>query len=305
MAVNTRLFDGVVIFTQVVDAGGFSAAAELTGHSTSYISKEINKLEARLGVRLLNRTTRSIGLTPEGKVYYQQCLQMVQDAEDAEGLVNQSDITPKGHLKLSCPVGFANQYLKGIIAKYMQTYPDVTVELDLNDRMVDVVQEGFDLSIRATQNLEESSLICRKVLASEGLTFATKSYLDKRGRPHHPHDLANHDCICYSNHKQPERWRFEDHDGTTISVDVKAKMLCNSGEMELAMVLADQGVCRLPAFYLQEVIANQQIELVLTDFPPHKVDVFVVYPSRKHLLPKVRCFIDMLVAELSQQNMLS
>ena len=134
MTIN-KLFDGIVIFAQVVKSGGFSAAADALGHSTSYVSKEVNKLETRLGVRLLNRTTRSIGLTPEGEAYYQQCLQLISDAELAVGLITQDNVSPKGVLKLSCPVGFAQNHLQDIISEYINRYPNVSLELELSDQM--------------------------------------------------------------------------------------------------------------------------------------------------------------------------
>ncbi|WP_440874539.1 LysR family transcriptional regulator [Thalassotalea sp. PLHSN55] len=299
MASNTKLFDGVVIFTEVVKCGGFSAAAEATGHSTSYISKEVNKLEARLGVRLLNRTTRSISLTPEGKVYYQQCLQMVADAEQTLGELDQQDIAPKGLLKISCPVALSHNYLQPILSEFMQTYPNVQLEIDLNDRHVDVVQDGFDLVIRATHQLEESSLICRKLFSSKAYVVATKQYIKRFGRPTTPDELVDHACICYSNLKNPTRWYFTDASGKYSYVDVKSRLLCNSSEMELALTLDSIGICRLPAFTMEKELANNQLEILLNDYPAQNIDVFAIYPSRKHLAPKVRSFIDLLVKRVN------
>lgn len=294
-----KLFDGVMVFTQVVKMGGFSAAAELMGHSTSYISKEVNKLEERLGVRLLNRTTRSIGLTPEGKAYYQECQQLVADAEQAVSMLNQHEVAPKGTLRISTPVGFGNKYLQPILAKYMQLYPNVNLDLDLNDRKVDVVAEGYDLAIRASLQLEESSLICRKVFSCKGYIVASPSYLSKYGRPHHPRELSHHNCLCYSNHKSPNKWQFNDKEGKPYIVDVRQKVVCNSAEMELALVLDDIGICRLPMFYMEEEIASGKLAVLFEDHPTPQIDVFVVYPSRKHLSPKVRAFIDLTVGFLS------
>ncbi len=295
---QTKLFDGVVIFTQVVNCGSFSAAAALTGHSNSYISKEINKLEARLSVRLLNRTTRSLSLTPEGKIYYEQCQQMVFDAQDALALLNQNNLQPKGLFKISCPVDFAQGYLQSILSEYMHSYPDIQLELDLNDRHVDLVQDGFDLVIRATTQLEESSLICRKIYRSKVYTVASTGYLQRFGRPINPQQLTAHQCICYSNLKQPRRWFYQDINGKSIAIDVASKMLCNSAQMELAMVLADQGICRLPEFTMKQAMADNKLEVLFDDYPEVEVNVYAVYPSRKHLSPKVRCFIDLLVAKM-------
>ena len=227
---NTKLFDGVVIFTQVVTYGSFTLAAEHCGHSTSYISKEINKLEARLGVRLLNRTTRSLGLTPEGKLYYQQCLQLVQDAEQTLGTLAQ-DEQPKGTLRVSCPIALSLNYLQPIMSKYMTLYPQVNLELDLNDRKVDVIQDGFDVVIRATHQLEESSLICRKIHRSHSYTVASQDYIEKHGKPNHPLELAHHRCICYSNLKAPTKWSYHDKSGKAFSIDVPPSLMCNNSEM--------------------------------------------------------------------------
>ena len=295
---QTKLFDGIVIFTQVVNCGSFTAAAELTGHSNSYISKEINKLEARLSVRLLNRTTRSLSLTPEGEIYFEQCQQMVIDAQDALALLNQSNIKPKGKFKISCPVAFAHGYLQGVLFEYMQLYPDVQLELDLNDRRVDLVQGGFDLVIRATEQLEESSLICKKIYNSKGYTVASSEYLQKFGRPNRPEQLIDHQCLCYSNLKKPSRWHYISQNKEDIFVDVACTVLCNSAQMELAMVLDGHGVCRLPEFAMEQEIKSGKLEILFPNFIAPDVNVYAVYPSRKHLSPKVRCFIDLLTKRM-------
>ena len=291
---DTQLFDGVVIFTHVVNCGSFTAAAEITGHSTSYISKEINKLEARLALRLLNRTTRTLSLTPEGKVYYEQCQQLVLDAQDALTLLSQSHVSPKGKFKISCPVAFSQGYLQNIILEYMRLYPEVQLELELNDRQVDLVQDAFDLVIRATGQLEESSLICKKIYTSKGLVVASKEYIERYGKPTHPSELAEHACLCYSNLKNPYRWQFTSLDKSPFFVDVKCKVLCNSAHMELAMVIAGEGICRLPEFVMEQELKEGKLEVLFNDYLAPEINVYAIYPSRKHLSPKVRCFIDLL-----------
>ncbi|AWB68882.1 LysR family transcriptional regulator [Saccharobesus litoralis] len=296
---NNALFDGFVIFRQVIESGGFSAAADTLGHSTSYISKEINKLEERLGVRLLNRTTRSVGLTPEGKDFYQQCVQIVQDAEHAVARLNSHNVKPKGNLKISCPTSLGINVLQPILSEYRQQYPDVTLELDVNDRKVDVVQDGYDLAIRATNQLDESSLICRKIMSSQALTVTSQAYIDKFGKPQSPQELADHQTICYSNLKNTTRWFYYDTNGDKISVDVKPAMLSNSAAMELAMVIDGHGICRMPAFNMQEELNSGLLVTLFDELPKPNIDVYVVYPSRKHLSPKIRCFIDLLVARIA------
>ena len=299
MAVNTKLFDGIVIFNQVVTTGGFSAAALATGHSTSYISKEINKLEARLGNRLLNRTTRSISLTPEGKEFHNQCQQMILDAEQAQGILDQSNISPKGTLKISCPLGFGSNYLKPILVEYLAKYPEVTLDLDFSDRHVDVIQDGFDLVIRATTELEDSSLICKKLKSFKGYTVASTEYVKQHGKPKTPEELINHQCMCYANHKNPTRWLYKTLKREAIHVDVPQKILSNNAEMQLAMVLAGHGICRLPEFYMADELKTDQLVILFDDYQTQTIDVFALYPSRKHLSPKVRCFIELLTEKIS------
>lgn len=299
MTTNTKLFDGVIIFSQVVNSGGFSAAAEVIGHSTSYISKEVTKLEARLGARLLNRTTRSISLTPEGNVYFQQCQQMIADAEQALGVLTEGNVTPRGVLKISCPVDFGLGYLQPILSAFIKKHPKVTLDLDLNDRKVDVVQDGFDIAIRATNQLEESSLICRKIYSCKSYVVATPEYLNNHGRPTTPEQLKHHSCICYTNKKTPNIWDFKDKSGNEEQVEVPQTILCNSSQMKIAMLLEHHGICRLPAFTMDRELANNKLEILFQNYQATDINVYAVYPSRKHLSPKIRIFIDMLVDKLA------
>ncbi|WP_394199876.1 LysR family transcriptional regulator [Shewanella waksmanii] len=297
---NNNLFEGIVIFTEVVNQGGFSAAAETLGHSTSFVSKSINKLEARLGVRLLNRTTRSIGLTPEGQAYYERCVNLVSDAEQAEQLLTPQHAAPSGRLKISSPVGFGRSHLQAIISEYLHLYPNVSLELDLNDKRIDVIADGYDLAIRASGQLEESSLICRKIYQCDALTVASKVYLQRKGMPHHPMELAHHDCISYSNLKMPNRWQYIDAKGEPFNVDVRGRILCDSGDFELSLVRDHHGICRLPGFYLDEVLKSDELTVLFDHLPKAQIEVFAIYPSRKHLSPKVRAFIDLAAARLAQ-----
>ena len=295
---DSKLFDGMVIFTKVIECGSFSGAAIATGHSNSYISKTLNKLEARVGVRLLNRTTRSISLTPEGQVYYEQCQQLVFDAHDAVSLLKQSHIEPKGGPKVSCPTSLAENHLQGVVSEFMHQYPEVNLVLDLNDRHVDLVQDGFDLVIRATEQLAESSLVCRKIYSCKGYTVASHDYLKRFGRPKTIEQLKSHQCICYSNAKQANKWSYSQSNGTESQVEVKAKLLCNSASMEMAMVLAGHGICRLPEFVMEQALKEEKLAILFSDYLSPIIDVYAIYPSRKHLSPKVRCFIDLLVEKM-------
>lgn len=291
---NLKLFDGVVLFTQVVNSGGFTAASLINGHSTSFISKEINKLEARLGVRLLSRTTRKISLTPEGQAYFQQCEQMIIDAEQALGIINQANLQPQGVLKISCPIGYGLSHLQPVLVQYSTLYPDVKLVLDFNDCRVDVIQEGYDLAIRAAEYLDDSSLVCRKIASYQSYIVASHQYLKINGTPKVPEDLLQHRCISYSNLKTPTKWKFESLMGEHSQVDVPATILCNNADLELAMVMQSKGICRLPEFYMEKELRDNKVVVLFNDFKNINVDIYALYPSRKHLSPKVTKFLDLI-----------
>lgn len=291
---NNQLFDGIALFVQVVKSGGFGAAAQTMGHSNSYVSKEIVKLENRLGVRLLNRTTRSISLTPEGKSYYQECLQLISDAEQAVAHITQSTVAPKGTLKISCPVWFGKHYLKGVFSAYLTRYPDVVIDLDMSDKAIDVIGDGYDLVIRASAKLDESSLICKRIYSSRICTVASPEYIAKHGRPIHPTELSSHHCFCYSNLKKSNIWDYMDKAGNQTSVDVHQRIRSNNTEMSLALVCNGDGIIRLPEFYIEQQIKTGELILLFEDYVFPMVDVYALYPTRKHLASKVRCFLDLI-----------
>ncbi|WP_305374639.1 LysR family transcriptional regulator [Photobacterium leiognathi] len=291
---NNQLFDGIALFVQVVKSGGFGAAAQAMGHSNSYVSKEIVKLENRLGVRLLNRTTRSISLTPEGKSYYQECLQLISDAEQAVAHITQSTVAPKGTLKISCPVWFGKHYLKHVFSAYLTRYPDVVIDLDMSDKAIDVIGDGYDLVIRASAKLDESSLICKRIYSSRICTVASPEYIAKHGRPIHPTELSSHHCFCYSNLKKSNIWDYMDKAGNQTSVDVHQRIRSNNTEMSLALVCNGDGIIRLPEFYIEQQIKTGELILLFEDYVFPMVDVYALYPTRKHLASKVRCFLDLI-----------
>ncbi|MCD9491672.1 LysR family transcriptional regulator [Photobacterium phosphoreum] len=297
---NNKLFDGIIIFVQVVKSGAFSSAAEVLGHSNSHISKEINKLEARLGVRLLNRTTRSLALTPEGEAYYQECTQLIIDAEQALGLISQDTLNPKGTLKISCPVWLGSQYLQQVFSEYLTCYPDMQLDIDLSDKTVDVVADGYDLVIRASATLAESSLICKRLFSCKIHTVAAPKYLQQHGTPQHPSDLHQHNCLCYSNLKHANRWQYTDVEGKAFNVEVQQKLRCNNTPMTVAMAVNGMGICHVPAFYIEPQLQSGELTILLSEFDSTMVNVYVVYPSRKHLSAKVRRFIDLLELRINK-----
>jgi DNA-binding transcriptional LysR family regulator len=299
MAFDTQLLDGMVIFVEVINVGSFTQAAINSGHSTSYISKEINKLEARLGVRLLQRTTRSLSLTPEGQAYFQQCQQIIDDAQQAQNMLNGTQAEPKGTLKISCPTSFSMAKLQQIFSDFITQFPQVNLELDLSNRKVDVVAEGFDIVIRATRQLDDSSLISRKIFASSSVVIAAPSYLKRMGIPNTVDELSHHQTITYSHLKQPDVWRFINNKGMEECIKVQSRILTNSSELEISLCVAGHGIMLMPRFNLNGEIERGDLVELLTDYKQPEINVYLVYPSRKHMSAKVRSFIDFVSAQLT------
>nr|WP_070961078.1 LysR family transcriptional regulator [Hyphomonas sp. Mor2] len=298
MTHNSTLLDGMVIFATVVEAGAFGAAGKRLGHSASHISKSVAALEQRLGVRLLNRTTRSVSLTDDGRAYYERCRIILDVAEEATSVAEQRHAQPTGRLRLTAPVSFGLSHLSEILPKFMDRYPDVTLDVELNDRMVDLVAEGFDLAIRVG-DLGPSSLISTRLARTRGVIVAAPSYWDQHGRPETPVDLKRHACISYSNLDTPNKWTFATPSGEIETVTVPVNALCNSAELETALAAAGRGVTRLPAFTCKRELAAGELEIVLEDYENAPIGIFAVYPHRAHLSIKVRAMVDFLKLELS------
>jgi len=292
----------MVIFVEVVNSGSFTLAAQNSGHSTSYISKEINKLESRLGVRLMHRTTRSLSLTPEGEIYFQQCQQIINDAEQAEETLNGRQLEPKGLLRISCPTSFGHSRMQSIFARFLAQYPFVNLELDLSNRKVDMISEGFDVLLRGSAQLDDSTLISRKVFSSYGVIIASPDYLQREGTPQTPAELSQHKVINYSHLKQPNTWSMVDSAGRQHQVQVQSRVLTNSPEMELSLCIDGQGITRMPRFNLHDEIETGKLVELFSDFQRQEINLYLIYPSRKYVSSKVRCFIDFVVADLYQSQ---
>ncbi|MBM7036126.1 LysR family transcriptional regulator [Vibrio ulleungensis] len=295
---DSQLMDGFEIFVEVNKQGSFTKAASSTGHSTSYISKEISKLEERLGVRLMQRTTRSLKLTPEGDVFLRRCEQIVHDARDAIEQVTGSQREPQGKLRVSAPIGFSLAKLKPLLSEFSIQFPKVELQIELSDKKIDLIDEGVDIAIRAASSLDDSSLISRRLLRSNGLVLASPAYLTIHGEPQHPADLSGHKAITYSLSANPELWEFEDKQGEQLQVKVDSVVQTNSPEMELQMCKSGLGIVRLPSFHLDGELQRGELVELFKDYPKHKLDIFVVYPSRQHLSAKVRTFIDFIFQKL-------
>jgi len=290
---NTELLNGVAVFVGVINAGSFTAAAQALGHSTSYVSKEITRLEKRLGSRLLNRTTRTISLTDAGRAYYERCSQIVIDAENAERSIGQLQDNPKGLLRVNAPVSFGSIYLLDHLSEFLKRFPDITLEVEFNDRMIDVVAEGYDVVIRAGQ-IQDSNLVARKFTTSKSIVVASPAYFKNNGRPETVSELENHACLAYSLIPNPTLWEFMKNGNRTV-VKVTPRLVCNNAAVEVAMAVNGVGIGRIPLFCCEQEIAEGALEVILDDYEQPEIGVYAVYPHRQYLTAKVRAFVDFLV----------
>jgi DNA-binding transcriptional LysR family regulator len=289
---------GMMIFAQVVQSGSFSKAADTLGMSKSSVSKKITFLEDRLGVRLLNRTTRKLSLTEVGQVFYERCERIMSEAEEAELAITRLQDEPRGHLKISAPVSFGIKHLGKPLATFMSQYEDLSVEVSLNDRFVDIVEEGFDMAIRIGR-LPDSSLIAKKIGVSRLLVVAAPSYLEKHGRPQHPHDLEDHKCMSYTLSRGAGHWPFVE-DGKPMSVKIDGGIKVNNGDLARDMTIAGAGIAYSPSFIIGPDVREGRVEVLLGEFEPEPVNMYAVYPHNRHLSAKVRLFVGFLKDWFSQ-----
>lgn len=282
----------LAVFAKVVEHESFTRAAGELGMSKSAVSKQIARLEDRLGARLLNRTTRKLAPTEVGRAFYERCRRIVTEAEEAERAVTDLSAAPRGRLRVAAPMSFGILHLGPVLPGFMTRYPDVEIDLVLNDRRVDLIEEGFDLAIRIA-DLPDSSLIAKKLAPARRRVVATPAYWDQHGRPSHPRDLANHVCLRYAYLPNPNEWPFEGPEGP-FTQKVSGPLIANNGDVLLAAVLAGLGVLMSPTFFCGEAAADGRLEAVLDDYEAGDVNVYAVYPHSRHLSAKIRAFVDYL-----------
>lgn len=290
--------DAMAVFTQVVESQGFSAAARVLQRSKSAVSKEVGRLEERLGQRLLNRTTRRLSLTEAGAVYLEGCQRMLAEAAAAEQAVSRLAESPRGTLRVNAPMSFGMAHLAPLLPVLLRRCPDLSIDLTLNDRLVDLVEEGYDLGIRIGR-LTDSSLVARRLAPARHFLAATPAYLASRGHPEQPRDLGQHDCLIYSYLTEGPTWRFHHRDGRTARVTVRGRLTANNGEALLAAALAGAGVAALPSFLLAEALRDGRLVPLLAGWRLGSDDagVYAVFPASRHLAPKVRVFVDFLAEQ--------
>ncbi|MEY2622008.1 MAG: hypothetical protein RIT26_1828 [Pseudomonadota bacterium] len=291
-------FQEMRVFTAVVDAASFVAAADALGMSKAAVSRHVSDLEQRLGVRLMHRTTRKLSLTPEGEVFLARCRDILSSIEASEAELSTRRVTASGLLKLSVPVSYGIRHLAPLWQEFLEQHPQITLDVQLADRVIDLVEEGFDLAVRIAR-LPDSTLVSRRLASTRLVLCAAPSYLKRRGTPAHPSELTQHEVMSYSLMAMGDHWQFTGPQGP-VSVKVRPRMWSNNGDTCIAAAVQGAGIQLQPAFLIEESLANGQLVEILPQYRSLDLGIYAIYPSRKFVLPKVRALVEFLSAKLAQ-----
>ena len=281
------------IFVRVVALGGFAAAARESNLSATMVAKHVQALESHLGAKLLQRTTRRQSLTEAGQVYHAHCRHLLADIDSADRSVSQLRATPRGTLRVTAPVTFGTRRLAPALADFLRLYPDVNVDLALNDRVVDLVDEGYEAAIRVG-HLPDSQLVARSLQPYRSMLCASPDYLRRRGRPKTPADLANHDCLGFSFAGVRGRWRLS-RDGEDATVPFTPRLRANNGEALRQAALAGAGIAMQPEVLLAEDVQEKRLVHLLPAWSLPARPLHIVYVRDRQATPKLQCFIDFIV----------
>jgi DNA-binding transcriptional LysR family regulator len=288
----------VAVFVAVVDAGSFTRAAEHLNVSRPAVSKQVSRLEEGLGVRLLNRTTRRLSLTEAGRLFHDHASRGLEDLADARAQVALLQAQPRGVLRINLPMSFGILHIAPLLPAFLDAYPEVSVDMDLNDRQLDVIEEGFDVSVRIS-DLPDSSLVARRLAPCRHVIVAAPAYLEAHGVPSTPADLADHGILSYSLQQSARQWHFLDPDGRPVQVSVGGRLQVNNSLALRESLLAGAGLARTPTFLVGDDLRAGRLSVVLGDYRSPEVSIYLVYPQRRHLSPKVRAFADFLAARIT------
>ena len=282
-------------FVRVGESGSFSEAARRLRTSKSAVSRQVSALEADLGARLIHRTTRSLTLTEAGRDYFERASRVLADLADADASITQLQASPRGKLRINAPMSFGYLHLAPAIPDFLARCPEVEIDMVMNDRFVDLVEEGFDVAVRIGA-LTDSSLVARRLAPVRRAVCASPAYLAAHGAPATPDDLTRHACLCYSNVSLAHEWRFVDARGRPWPVEIKGPLTTNNGDAIRAAALGGIGLAYLPTFIAGADVQADTLATVLEAFVPQDMTLNAVYPHARHLSPKVRAFVDFLAA---------
>jgi DNA-binding transcriptional LysR family regulator len=290
----------ILVFMAVVDEGSFVAGGKTLGLTRSAAGKAIQRLEDRLGVRLLHRTTRALSLTDEGRVFHDRGRQILAAVDDAEASVAADRGTPRGVLRLTVPDAFGRLVILPLVKTYLATWPDIQVEVSLTDRQADIVEEGFDLAVRIGAPPADSKLVSRVVTTFTAMLCAAPSYVAARGAPRSIDDLARHDCLVFTSRGRRQPWRFRDNDGAWLKAQGRSRLRLDSGEALRSAAIAGLGIAYLPDFLVADDLAAGRLQQVLPRVSADDATIVAIYPTRRLLEPRVRRFIDLMVDALAR-----
>ena len=288
---------GMRLFTEVVDGGSFSAAARQLGMAPSSVARGIGALEDELGVRLLNRTTRKLSLTEAGRLYHERSKRILVEVDDAQLSVTQLEAEPRGTLRLSMPVAFGRLHIAPALPEFLASYPAVQIDCSLTDAFVDLVEEGVDLAIRIG-DLQDSSLIARRLAANARVICGSPGYFERAGTPRTPQELGGHNCLVYKRQSNRATWRLRDRE-RTYEIDVRGSLWANNADALHTAALAGVGLAILPTWMVGADLRRGALQVAFAEYQvsPGALDtsIYAVFPYARHLSPKVRALVDFLV----------
>lgn len=283
--------ESIRAFTQVVASGGFAAAAREMDLSRSAVNKLVINLENQLHVQLLHRSTRKVSPTATGLAFYQRCLQILADLEEAELAISQLQLEPRGILKINAPMSFGTLHLASAVADFMGLYPQLQVQLTLEDRFVDPVAEGYDVMVRIAKPLNVASVIVHEIATMSLVVCASDSYLAQYGIPEHPNDLKQHSCLHYGYLATGNQWQLRSKEEDYL-IPIKGVLCSNNGEVLREAALKGLGITLLPLFMVQKDLESGRLRDILRDYQPESITLSVIYPVNRHLSVKVKLFTE-------------
>jgi DNA-binding transcriptional LysR family regulator len=290
----------LVVFGRVVECGGFSAAARRLNMSVTMVGNHVQSLEDKIGVRLLNRTTRKVSLTETGKYYYERSVQILADLEEADRTAGALNTTPRGTLKVYTSTAIV-RFLSPVVDEFLDTYPTISLDINIGERMVDMIEDGYDLAIRTTPP-PDSSLVVRKLTPWRHVVCCSPEYLEKHPMPEEPADLAAHNCLRYAYYPYGDEWRFVNAGGAEQSVKIAGNVVSNSAETLRFLTVAGKGIFLAPSFVVFEDIAEGRMVRIMPRFNPVEFTINAIYPNRSHLPTKVRLFLDLLADRFAEHR---
>ena len=287
------LFQSMRVFVKVAELGSLSAAARALDLSNPSVTRHVAELEAHLNARLFNRSTRRLSLTETGAAFLERCRRLLNDLDEATLAAGSGTLEPSGTLRINAPLSFSVNHLGKALPQYAQRYPKVNLDVTLSDRVVDLVEEGYDLAIRISRS-PDSTLVARRIAPARLLICAAPSYLERHGMPRVPQDLERHICLGYSYLPSRNEWHFS-RNGHVESVRIKGPLQANNGDLLREAALAGLGIVREPSFNIGDDVRAGRLVRLLPDYQTNDLAICAVYPSRQHLSAKVRTFVDFLV----------